>query len=37
MSKPKRGMLGLILDFILVIATGDLWLVWILIRYLRNS
>lgn len=30
-------MLGLILDFILVIATGGLWLVWILIRYLRNS
>ena len=37
MSKPKRGMLGLILDFILVIATGGLWLIWILIRYLRSS
>ena len=37
MSKPKRGTLGLILDFILVIATGGLWLIWILIRYLRNS
>jgi len=37
MAKKKRGMLGLILDFILVIATGGLWLIWILIRYLRNS
>lgn len=33
----KRSTLGLILDFILVFATGGLWLVWILIRYLRNS
>lgn len=37
MSKSKRSMLGLILDFILVIVTGGLWLIWILIRYLRNS
>lgn len=33
----KRSIFGLILDFILVFATGGLWLVWILIRYLRNS
>lgn len=33
----KRSTLGLILDFILVFATGGLWLVWLLIRYLRNS
>ena len=33
----KRGLFGLIVDFILVLATGGLWLVWILIRYLRNS
>ncbi len=33
----KRSTLGLILDFILVIATGGLWLVWLLIRYLRQS
>ena len=33
----KRGMAGLLLDFVLVIATGGLWLIWILIRYLRNS
>lgn len=33
----KRGTLGLLLDFVLTILTGGLWLVWILIRYLRNS
>lgn len=33
----KRSLLGLILDFILVFATGGLWLVWIIIRYLRRS
>ena len=33
----KRGLFGLIVDFILVLLTGGLWLIWILIRYLRNS
>ncbi len=33
----KRGTLGLILDFILVLITGGLWLIWIVIRYLRNN
>ena len=33
----KRSCAGLILDFILTIMTGGLWLIWILIRYLRNS
>ena len=33
----KRSTLGLILDFVLVIATGGLWLIWLLIRYLRQS
>lgn len=33
----KRSTLGLLLDFILVIATGGLWLIWLLIRYLRQS
>ena len=33
----KHSTLGLILDFILVIATGGLWLIWLLIRYLRQS
>lgn len=33
----KRGMVGLILDLILTVCTGGLWLIWILIRYLRKS
>jgi hypothetical protein len=33
----RRGILGLILDFVLVLCTGGLWLVWILIRFLRRS
>lgn len=36
-NKKKRGTLGLLLDFILVMCTGGLWLIWILIRYLRNN
>lgn len=32
----KRGTFGLIIDFVLTLATGGLWLIWILIRYLRN-
>lgn len=38
MSKDKkRGFFELLLDFILTLATGGLWLVWILIRYLRSN
>lgn len=33
----KRGTGGLILDLFLTIITGGLWLIWILIRYLRNN
>lgn len=33
----KRGLFGLIIDFILTIMTGGLWLIWLLIRYLRQS
>ena len=33
----KQGCLGTLVDFILVILTGGLWLIWILIRYLRNN
>ena len=32
----ERGIFGLIIDFILTIMTGGLWLIWILIRFLRN-
>ena len=37
LKMKKRSCAGLILDFILTIMTGGLWLIWILIRYLRNS
>lgn len=33
----KRSTAGLILDVFLTIVTGGLWLIWILIRYLRNN
>ena len=33
----KKSIWGLVLDFILVLLTGGLWLIWILIRYLRKS
>ena len=33
----KRGCLGLTLDMILIFATGGLWLVWIVVKYLRNN
>ncbi len=33
----KRSFWGLVLDFILVICTGGLWLIWLLIKYLRNN
>lgn len=33
----KRGFFGLLLDLVLTIVTGGLWLVWILIQYLRNG
>lgn len=36
-GKKKRGTAGLILDVFLTCITGGLWLIWILIRYLRNN
>ena len=33
----KIGFWDLVLDLILTVATGGLWLVWILIQYLRNG
>lgn len=37
MNRKKRGCLGLLLDLILTICTGGLWLIWILIKYLRHN
>lgn len=33
----KRSTGGLLIDLLLVFATGGLWLIWLLIRYLRNN
>lgn len=35
--EKKRSTGGMILDLILVFATGGLWLIWILVRYLRSN
>lgn len=38
MSKNnKQGCFMTLLDFILVLLTGGLWLIWILIKYLRSN
>lgn len=31
------NFVGLIIDFLLTIGTGGLWLIWVVIRYLRNN
>lgn len=36
-GNKKRGTLDLFFDFVMVLLTGGLWLIWILIRYLRNG
>lgn len=36
-GKKKRSTAVLILDMILTLCTGEIWLIWILIRYLRNN
>ena len=33
----KRGTFGLIVDLLLTLITGGIWLIWILIKYLRNG
>jgi len=35
--RKRYGFGHLLLDFILVILTGGLWLLWILIRFLRSN
>ena len=37
MNRKKRSCLGLPLDLTLTVCTGGLWLIWILIKYLRNN
>lgn len=33
----KRSTLGLIFDVVMTFITGGVWLLWILIKYLRNN
>lgn len=35
MKKYSFG--GLVFDFVMTIITGGLWLIWVLIRYLRAN
>lgn len=37
MSRKRYGLGSLIIDFVLTMFTGGLWLIWILIRYLRSN
>lgn len=37
MRTRKRSFIGLVFDFVMTICTGGLWLIWILICYLRNN
>jgi hypothetical protein len=32
----QQGCLGIAFDFVMTICTGGLWLIWVLIRYLRS-
>lgn len=38
-GKPKKkyGFFRLLLDLILTLLTGGLWLLWLIIRFLRNA
>lgn len=33
----KRGFLGLLFDVFMTLITSGFWLVWLLIKYLRNN
>lgn len=34
--KGKQSWLGILFDLIMVFLTGGLWLIWVIIRYLRT-
>jgi hypothetical protein len=36
-KRKKYGFLHLLFDFIMVLLTGGLWLIWILIRFMRSN
>lgn len=31
-----KGFLGILFDFVMTILTGGLWLIWVIIRFLRK-
>lgn len=35
--RKRYGFLHLLFDFIMVILTGGLWLIWIFIRFMRSN
>lgn len=35
--KRSYGFFHILLDFILTLLTGGIWLIWILIRFLRSN
>lgn len=37
MAKNKHGVSRGLLDLLLVVFTGGLWLLWMLVRFLRNG
>lgn len=34
--KEQESSLGILFDFVMTIATGGFWLIWVAIRYLRR-
>lgn len=37
MSRNKRyGLINFIFDFVMICLTGGLWLLWLLVRYIRT-
>jgi hypothetical protein len=37
MSKGHYGIMSFIFDLIMISITGGLWLLWILLRYMRRK
>lgn len=35
--RKRYGTLHIFIDFLLTLLTGGLWLIWIVIRYLRSN
>lgn len=36
-QRKRYGLCHLLFDFAMTLITGGLWLIWILIRYLRSN